>query len=78
MIIFDFLFLIEEYIYMIGRVLWFSNVGFVMVFVNDESKVLFKEFVVFLKVLRIVVFCELLNLLYLFFIYVFVYNRKKK
>lgn len=63
---------------MIGRVLWFSNVGFVMVFVNDESKVLFKEFVVFLKVLRIVVFCELLNLLYLFFIYVFVYNRKKK
>lgn len=77
-IIFDFPSSIEEYIHMIGRASRLSNAGSAMVFVNDESKALFKELVALLKASRTVVPRELLNSSYLLSTYALAYNRKKK
>lgn len=77
-IIFDFPSSIEEYIHMIGRASRLSNAGSAMVFVNDESKALFKELVALLKASRTVVPRELLNSPYLLSTYALAYNRKKK
>lgn len=55
----------KEYVYLIGRVFRFGEEGNVIVFVNEENKKIFLEFVDLLKLFGVVVFRELVNLRYI-------------
>ena len=77
-IVFDFPSSIQEYIHMIGRASRLGNPGSAMVFVDNDSKALFKELVALLRASATVIPRELLNSPYLHSTYALAYNRRKR
>lgn len=77
-IVFDFPSSVQEYIHMIGRASRLGNAGSAMVFVDNESKALFKELVTLLRASGTVIPRELLNSPYLHSTYALAYNKKKR
>jgi ATP-dependent RNA helicase DDX59 len=77
-IVFDFPSSIQEYVHMIGRASRLGIPGSAMVFVDNESKAVFKELVALLRASETVVPRELLNSPYLHSTYALAYNKKRK
>lgn len=77
-IVFDFPSTIQEYIHMIGRASRLGNPGSAMVFLDNESKALFKELVALLRASGTAIPRELLNSPYLHSTYALAYNKKKR
>lgn len=77
-IVFDFPSSIQEYIHQVGRASRLGHTGSAMVFIDNESKALFKDFVGVLKASGNAVPRELLNSPYLHSTYAVAYNNRKK
>jgi ATP-dependent RNA helicase DDX59 len=77
-IVFDFPLSIQEYIHMIGRASRLGNPGSAMVFLDNESKALFKELVALLRTSGTAIPRELMNSPYLYSTYALAYNKKKR
>lgn len=77
-IVFDFPSSIQEYIHMIGRTSRLGQPGSAMVFIDNESKALFKDFVGLLRSSGTAIPRELSNSPYLHSTYAVAYNKKKR
>lgn len=77
-IVFDFPSSIQEYIHMIGRTSRLGQPGSAMVFIDNESKALFKDFVGLLRSSGTAIPRELSNSPYVHSTYAVAYNKKKR
>jgi len=77
-IVLDFPSSIQEYIHMIGRTSRLGQPGSAMVFIDNESKALFKDFVGLLRSSGTAIPRELSNSPYLHSTYAVAYNKKKR
>jgi len=77
-IVFDFPSSIQEYVHMIGRASRLGSPGSAIVFLDNESKALFKDFVALLRASGTAIPRELLNSPYLYSTYALAYNKKKR
>lgn len=77
-IVFDFPSSIQEYIHMIGRASRLGSPGSAIVFLDNESKALFKDLVALLRASGTAIPRELLNSPYLYSTYALAYNKKKR